>query len=307
MSFAFSKTLLILGTAWVGGRALADGDSPVTKINAEAATARIEVLPLRGNLTVLSGSGGNITVLNGEDGKLMVDAGIAVSRQRIAAALDGISVAPVKTLIDTHWHWDHTDGNLWLHDAGATIVAHANVLKRVSRVVRVDDWNYTFPALPKGGQPTVIVDKEKTLAFAGETVTIRYYGPSHTDGDVSVYFAKADVLVTGDTWWNGVYPFIDYVTGGSIDGMIRAANANLALAKDTTVVVPGHGPVGGRAELIEYRDMLVGIRENVAALKKAGKSLDEVISARPTAKYDAKWGKFVIDPAFFTRLVYRGL
>jgi glyoxylase-like metal-dependent hydrolase (beta-lactamase superfamily II) len=173
--------------------------------------------------------------------------------------------------------------------------------------MRVDDWQYTFQPPAVGGRPTLTIEQKLALDFAGDTAVANYYGPAHTDGDLSVYFTKADVLVTGDTWWNGYYPFIDVAVGGSIDGMIRAANANITRATDKTIVVPGHGPVGGRAQLIEFRDMLSGIRANVAALKKQGKSLNEVILARPTAAYDAKWGGFVIDPTFFTRLVYKSL
>jgi glyoxylase-like metal-dependent hydrolase (beta-lactamase superfamily II) len=124
---------------------------------------------------------------------------------------------------------------------------------------------------------------------------------------MSVYFAKADVLQTGDTFWNGVYPFIDYVTGGSIDGAIRAANVNIAMATDHTQVIAGHGPSGGRAELLAFRDMLVAVRDRVATLKSQGKSLNEVIAAKPTADYDAKWGQSVISGALFTALVYRGV
>jgi hypothetical protein len=123
----------------------------------------------------------------------------------------------------------------------------------------------------------------------------------------SVYFTKADVMSLGDIWWNGYYPFIDYSTGGSIDGAIRLANASLELVTDKTIMIPGHGPVGNRVQLIEFRDMLVATRVNVAHLKKQGKSLDEVIAAKPTANYDAKWGGHLIDPAFFTRLIYEGL
>ena len=141
----------------------------------------------------------------------------------------------------------------------------------------------------------------------GETVRIRHYEHGHTDGDMSVYFAKADVLQTGDTFWNGIYPFIDYVTGGSIDGAIRAANANLAMASDNTVVIPGHGPVGNRAQLMEFRDMLVAIRARIAALKARGNSLQQVLAAKPTASYDAQWGTSVINGALFTALVYRGV
>jgi glyoxylase-like metal-dependent hydrolase (beta-lactamase superfamily II) len=299
--------IAVASSAWVTGTAHAQADSPVTKINAEAATSNITVQPLRGNISAVMGSGGNITVLKGDDGKLMVDTGIVLSRPKLSAALDSISMAPPKYAINTHWHWDHTSGNEWIHQAGATIIAHENTAKHLATRIRVEDWQYTFDPSPKGALPALTIKTDLTLNFGDETVLIRSYSPSHTDGDLYVYFVKADVLATGDTYWNGLYPFIDTGAGGGIDGMIQAANANIALATDKTIVVPGHGPVSGRAQLVEYRDMLVGIRDNVAALKRQGKSLSEVIAAKPSAAYDAKWGGFVIAPAFFTRLVYNGL
>jgi glyoxylase-like metal-dependent hydrolase (beta-lactamase superfamily II) len=306
---ALAATVFATGLAVAGAEPATskDAESPVTKINAEAATANIEVQHLRGNITVLMGSGGNISVLTGREGKLMVDGGIGVSRPRLSQALNHLGSGPLKYLIDTHWHWDHTDGNEWLHQTGATIIAQENTLKRLSETVRVEDWSHTFPPSPVGARPTVLVQTDKTLDFDGDTLVMHYYGPCHTDSDMYVYFKKADVLATGDTYWNGVYPFIDIVTGGSIDGMIRAANVNIDLITDNTIVVGGHGPVGNRAGLIEYRDMLAGIRKNVAALKKQGKSLEQAIAAKPTAVYDAKWGQFVISPALFTSLVYRGV
>lgn len=121
-------------------------------------------------------------------------------------------------------------------------------------------------------------------------------------------FAEADIFHAGDTYWNGIYPFIDYSTGGSIDGMIAASDANLAATTDQTIIIPGHGrPVSSRAELKQFRDMLVGIRDNVAELKMQGRSRDETVAAKPTAAFDAEWGNFVIDPGFFTRLVYEGV
>jgi glyoxylase-like metal-dependent hydrolase (beta-lactamase superfamily II) len=171
----------------------------------------------------------------------------------------------------------------------------------------VEDWNFTFPPSAAGAIPTDVFNASKTLHLNGATIALKYYGPSHTDGDVSAYFIEADVLHTGDTWWNGYYPFIDYSTGGSINGMIKAAEANLAMVTDKTIVIPGHGPVGGKIEMIEYRDVLVAIRDRVAALKGEGKSLNEVIAAKPTAAYDAKWGWPFISGEFFTRLVYEGV
>jgi glyoxylase-like metal-dependent hydrolase (beta-lactamase superfamily II) len=300
------STLCISGLLLMSS-APADADGPVDLINAAAARQEIAVQPLRGGVSVISGSGGNITVLETREGKLMVDGGIALARPRLDEALMEIGPGAPKYLIDTHWHWDHADSNEWLNGLGATIIAHPNTLKHLSQTVRVEDWQHTFEPVPDGARPTILVAKSRSLDFGGEKVVIRHYGPSHTDGDLAVYFVKADVLATGDTYWNGVYPFIDYVAGGSIDGMIRATDANIAKAKETTLIVPGHGAVARRDDLLKFRVMLMAIRDNVATLKRQGNSLEETIAAHPTAGFDAVWGQFVIDPAFFTSLVYRGV
>jgi glyoxylase-like metal-dependent hydrolase (beta-lactamase superfamily II) len=153
-----------------------------------------------------------------------------------------------------------------------------------------------------------VFPSEHKLKLNGSSISLKYCGPAHNDGDISVTFGEADILHAADTYWNGIYPFIDYSTGGGIDGMIAASDANLAATTDKTIFIPGHGkPVSNRAELKEFRDMLVAIRENVAALKKQGRSRDETLAAKPTAAFDAKCGNFVIDPGFFTRLVYEGV
>ena len=173
---------------------------------------------------------------------------------------------------------------------------------------RVEDWDYNFLPLPANGLPTDVFASEQTLKLNGASIALKYYGPAHTDCDISVTFAEADVVHVGDTFWNGIYPFIDYSTGGSIDGMIAASEANLAATTDKTIIIPGHGkPVSNRAELKAFRDMLVEVRENVAKLKAQGRSRDETVAAKPTAPFDAVWGNFVIDPGFFTRLVYEGV
>lgn len=236
------------------------GAGLVQQIRAEAADAAVAVQKLPGNISVLIGSGGNIAVLAGRDGKLLVDAGIPASRSKIAEALAGISSDPITRLVNTHWHFDHTDGNEWLHSAGAVIIAHENTRKRLATTTRVDDWDFTFPSLPAGALPTEIFRVGKTLHVHGAMIQLQYYQPAHTDGDISVHFTDADVLHVGDTRWNGVYPFIDYSTGGSIDGTIRATKANLAKATLKTVIIPGHGPVGTRSQLVEYQDMLAAIR-----------------------------------------------
>ncbi|MET0937041.1 MAG: MBL fold metallo-hydrolase [Luteibacter sp.] len=287
--------------------ARAEVTTPVLTINEEVSHGPVTVQPLRGNVSVLIGSGGNITVLNGPDGKLLIDGGIAVSKARLTTALDGIGPGPVKFVVNTHYHWDHSDGDAWLHDAGATIVAHDNTLKRLRQGTRVIDWSFTFRPVAAGGLPTVTFQDDKTMRFGDETVVLQYRGTGHTDSDVTAYFRNADVLAVGDIWWNGHYPFIDYSAGGSIDGVIRQVNACIAASTDRTLIVPGHGDVSDRKTLIAFRDMLVNVRQNVATLKHQGKTLAETVAARPTAAYDAEFGQFLIDPAFFTHLVYMGV
>jgi glyoxylase-like metal-dependent hydrolase (beta-lactamase superfamily II) len=281
--------------------------SPYSDINAAAAKSPITVRHVRGNVSMLDGSGGEITVLSGPEGVLMVDAGISVSEAKIKAALRKINPRKLRYVILTHWHWDHADGDGWVRRTGATLIANRAAVERLKQTNRIVEWDHTFTPVPAADLPNEVLAGDKTLRFAGETVKIRHYRASHTDGDVSAYFQKADVLSTGDTFWNGVYPFIDYVTGGSIDGAIDAANANIAMAKPTTLVVPGHGPLGNRAQLVAFRDMLVKVRANVAALKAKGLTADQVVAARPTAAFDPKWGQSIINGELFTRLVYRGV
>ena len=207
-----------------------------TMINA-ASKAKIEVHTLRRNISVLEGSGGNIAVLTGKDGKLLIDAGFTVSKPRVALALDSLSTDPITRLINTHWHVDHTDGNAWLHAAGAAITAHENTKKHLSTSTRVEGWSYTFAPAPAEALPTTTFRDAHRLRQNDTSLTLKYYGPAHTDSDISVVFEEADLIHVGDTWWNGFYPFIDYSTGGSIDGMIRATKRNLSALTDKTVII----------------------------------------------------------------------
>jgi glyoxylase-like metal-dependent hydrolase (beta-lactamase superfamily II) len=288
--------------------AFAEARGIVSLIKDSAAASPIVTRRLRNNISVLEGSGGTVAVLTGPDGKVLIDAGIAVSRPQMTKALADIGGDPITHLVNTHWHFDHTDGNAWLNAAGAKIIAQENTRKYLSRVQRVADWDYNFLAPPPGGMPTEVFTGERSLKLNGSTIVLRQYGPAHTDSDISVTFVEANVIHVADTFWNGVYPFVDYSTGGSIDGMIAASDANLAAASDDTIIIAGHGKaVGTKAELQEFRDMLVAVRDAVSALKRQGRSRDETVAAKPTAAFDARFGNFVIDPDFFTRLVYEGV
>lgn len=294
---------------WLSPReAFAEARGLVSLIKDSAAASPIVIHKLRDNISVLEGSGGNVAVLTGPDGKVMIDAGISVSRPQMTGALAALGADPVTHLVNTHWHFDHADGNAWLNSIGAKIIAHENTRKHLSQVTRVEDWDYNFLALPPSGLPTEVFASEHALKLNGASIALKHYGSAHTDSDISVTFGEADVVHVADTFWNGAYPFIDYSTGGSIDGTIAACDANLAAATDKTIIIPGHGkPVSNKAELQDFRDMLVAVREKVATLKTKGMTRDEAVAARPTAAFDARFGGFVIDPAFFTRLVYEGV
>ncbi|MGJ4960355.1 MBL fold metallo-hydrolase [Bradyrhizobium sp. HKCCYLRH2015] len=294
---------------WLTPRqAFAEARGIVSLIKDSAATSPIVIHKVRGNISVLEGSGGNIAVLTGKDGKLLIDAGIGVSRPQLTKALATVGDAPITHLVNSHWHFDHTDGNTWLNESGARIIAHENTRKHLAELQRVEDWDYNFPPMPEGGVPTEVFATERTLKLNGASILLKYYGRAHTDSDICTIFGEADVIHAADTFWSDIYPFIDYSTGGNIDGMIAASDANLALATKDTIIITGHGrPVSNRAELQDWRDMLVAIRDAVARLKKKGMSRDEVVAAKPTAAYDDRYGQFLIDPSFFTRLVYHGV
>jgi glyoxylase-like metal-dependent hydrolase (beta-lactamase superfamily II) len=285
----------------------AQGDGLVQTARKTAAAATITVQALRGNVSVLMGAGGNIAALPGRDGKLLIDAGFAGARPKIAEALASISSDPVKHLINTHWHFDHTDGNEWLHSAGAAILAHENTRKHLSTTTRVEGWNFTFPPSSAGAIPAAVFQDERTVHLNGATIALKHYAPAHTNSDIYAHFTDADILHVADTFWNGYYPFIDYSTGGSIDGMIRATEVNLAKVTDKMIVIPGHGAVGDKSQLTFYRDLLVTVRDKVATLKKQGRSLDEIVAAKPTTATDAKWGGGFMSPAMFIGLVFEGV
>lgn len=196
-----------LGAGILSGRRLGAEENGIvpTMINA-AAQAKIEIHPVRRGISILDGSGGNIAVLTGPDGKLLIDAGFTVSKPRIAPALDSLNADPITRLINTHWHLDHTDGNGWLNAAGTAITAHENTKKHLSASTRVEGWSYTFPAAPAAALPTTTFADAKRLHHNTTGITLKYYGPAHTDSDISVVFEEADVIHVGDTWWNGFYP-----------------------------------------------------------------------------------------------------
>ena len=274
---------------------------------ASGKNAKVLTRSLRSNITVLMGSGGNIIVLPGTDGLLTVDSGLATSRTQMRRALDSISPQPVRHVVNTHWHFDHTDGNQWMHLGGATIVAQENTRKRMSARQSIPAFSIVLEPSPEAALPTVVFSQSHRLQLNGQQVLMKRYTPAHTDSDVSVFFENSNVLHTGDTWFHGYYPFIDYDSGGSIDGLIAASSENLERTDAQTLVLPGHGEIGNRTDLAAFHEMLVDVRSRISSLKSKGLSLPDTIAAKPTEKYDKSLAGGFVSPELFTRLVYRGV
>src|ERR1700691_147531 len=226
------------------------------------ANTPIEFVKLSDNLTLLMGPGGNVVVLNGKDGKLLVDTFTQLAWDRFKKTLDDLSHAPIKIAIDSHWHWDHTDNNVNVHAAGATLIGHVNTLKRMSETHDLDVINLHFDPSPPDALPQRTFKEELQMNFSGEHLALGHIAPAHTDSDIYIHFQKANVLHMADVFFNGIYCYIDKETGGSIHGMIAGATKMLAMIDNNTKVVPGHGPLGNKEDLKKFRDMLTTARDH---------------------------------------------
>jgi glyoxylase-like metal-dependent hydrolase (beta-lactamase superfamily II) len=276
-------------------------------IRAQIGAIPIQTQKLADNLTMLSGPGGNVLVLNGSDGKVIVDTFLSPAWPKLKEALEAISNAPLKTVIDTHWHFDHTDNNAPLRAAGATILAHENTKKRMSEAHDLPVLNLHFDPSPADALPQQTFAASHKLQANGETVSLQHFAPAHTDTDIHIHFQKANVIHMGDTFFNGLYPFIDPITGGKIGGMIAAADKILPLAGKDTKIVPGHGPLGNKADLAKFREMLVTVHERIQKLKSAGKTIEEAVAAKPLADLDAAWGHGLLSSDQFVQVAYLSL
>lgn len=265
----------------------------------------IKASALRGGTHLLTGAGGNIVASVGDDGTWIIDDQYAPLSGKIQAALKALGDKPLRFVINTHWHGDHTGGNEAMGKAGAVIMAHENVRTRMGTAGTFR--GQPREASPAGALPVVTFADGVSLHLNGDDVRARHVAHAHTDGDVLVKFGKANVLHMGDIYFNGLYPFIDLESGGSIDGFLAAIREGVAMSDANTLVVPGHGPVSNRAELAAYGDMLQKYRDAIATMKRGGKTLQEVIAAKPTAATDEALGKAFIKPDQLVTSIYNSL
>ena len=249
----------------------------------------IKTTDLGDNVYMLEGQGGNITVAVAKDGIIMVDGQYAPLHDKIKAAIATVSNLPIKYLINTHFHGDHTGGNEPFAKDGATVVAQVNVKNRLAAGTTNGLTGVKTPPAPPGALPAKTYTGFFKIRLPGRVADLKHIANAHTDGDTYVWFKTANVLSTGDTFTNGRYPNIDFANGGNIKGMIAATDAYLKLTNAKSRIVPGHGPIADKAALTEYRTMLVTARDRMAKLVKEGKSEDDVVAAKPFADLDAKW------------------
>jgi glyoxylase-like metal-dependent hydrolase (beta-lactamase superfamily II) len=278
---------------------------PLAQMRAQMGAPPIETLKLAESLVMLSGPGGNVVVLSGSDGKIVVDTFVQPAWDRLKQTLDGLGSGKIASVIDTHWHFDHSDNNAAFRKAGAAIIAHENTKKRLTEPHEL--LGMKFPPSPPDALPTQTFASRHSLSANGEQIALAHRAPSHTDTDITIRFQKANVIHMGDLFFNGMFPFFDSSTGGNINGMISVSSEVLKEVDAKTKIVPGHGPLGDQAALTRSRDMMVTVRDRVQKMKKAGRTLEEVVAAAPTKDLDATWGKGFLQPNQFVTLVYTTL
>jgi glyoxylase-like metal-dependent hydrolase (beta-lactamase superfamily II) len=281
----------------------------VAVVVAQTDFSKVEVRTekLADDVWVLYGAGGNIGLCSGPDGAMLVDDQFAPLSEKILAAVKAANDVPLRWVVNTHWHGDHVGGNEAMAAAGATLIAHDRVRQRLIEGQDNKTFNRKVDPAPVKALPLITFNDSTTLHVNGEDAVAFHVPPAHTDGDVVVWFPKANVVHMGDTFFSSTYPIIDLESGGHIDGLIATSERVLPRIGDATKVIPGHGQVSDKAGLQRYHDMLVGVRAAVAKLVKQKKSVDDAVAAKPTAPWDDAWGKGYMKPDMFTRIVYTDL
>jgi len=313
MRLAFASIQLIALVLVTTGAAIpvtgqvATGETVIQKATEQFESTPLKTISLDNGITVFTGDGGNVTAIVDDGSTLLIDSGLDSRVGELVDASFKATARPVTRLVNTHWHFDHTGGNVYLGSESVTIIAQENVSHRLSSSQNVPFIGLRDGRYPAQALPTKTYSSSMSLRQGGQQLTLVNYGPAHTDGDTIIYIAPSNIAVVGDIFSNPFYPIIDLASDGSIDGLISSLNEILAHTDEQTKIVPGHGPVATRSDLENYRDMLVQVRQRIKALVGAGRTMDEAVAAAPTRDFDAQWGRGYVSPDVFVRMVFTSL
>ncbi|MGB5292241.1 MAG: MBL fold metallo-hydrolase [Lysobacterales bacterium] len=291
------KQLLFIAILFASINSLSAQDKPV----------EFTTFQLSDTVYMLKGRGGNVGISTGEDGLYIIDDQLRPITSQLLAAIRKVSNKPIRFVINTHYHADHVGGNEALGETGAVVIAHDNIRKRMTTEQVSIFRQETTPPYPKVALPILTFNDRMSLHLNGETATAYYVANGHTDGDSIIHFPVSNVIHMGDMFFNGLYPYVDLDAGGSMQGLIEAADLALSMADETTRIIPGHGPLGMTEDLKNYRDYLVEASTNVQELIDKDMSLEQIIAAKPTSQWDEELGKTWITPAQFVTFIYNSL
>jgi glyoxylase-like metal-dependent hydrolase (beta-lactamase superfamily II) len=269
----------------------------------------VEFIPFQLSDTVymLKGRGGNLGISTGEDGLFIIDDQVKPVTAELLQAIRKISDKPVRIVVNTHYHADHVGGNEAIGSAGAVIIAHDNIRKRMTTEQVSIFMQDTTPPYAQDALPLVTFNDRMSLHMNGETATAYHVPSGHTDGDSIIHFPLSNVIHMGDMFFNGLYPYVDLDAGGSLQGLVAASDLALSLADGSTRIIPGHGPLGVTEDLKNYRDYLVKASANVQELIDRDMTLAQIIAAEPTKEWDEELGKTWITPPQFVTFIYNSL
>jgi len=304
---ALVLAVVVTGVASRMAGQVGTGETVAQKATEQFENTSLKTTSLGQGLFMFSGDGGNITAIVDDGSTLLIDSGLDSRAAEVSDAIFKTTMRPITRLVNTHWHFDHTGGNVFFGTTGVTIIAQENVKKRLSSVQDVPFIGLRDGHYPPQALPTLTYSSSMALNQGSQQLTLVNYGSAQTDGDTVTYISPANVVVVGDIFSNHVYPIIDLASGGSIDGMIDSLDRVLAQTDGRTKIVPGHGPVATRADLQEYRDMLDKVRQRIKVLIKSGKTIEEAVAAAPTKDFDAKWGGGYVPADVFTKMVFSSL
>jgi glyoxylase-like metal-dependent hydrolase (beta-lactamase superfamily II) len=291
------KSLLLIAILFASISSLSAQDKPV----------EFTTFQLSDTVYMLKGRGGNVGISTGEDGLYIIDDQLKPITAQLLQAIRKISDKPIRIVLNTHYHADHVGGNEAIGDAGAVIISHDNIRKRMTTEQVSIFMQTTTPPYTRGALPIVTFNDRLSLHMNGETATAYYVANGHTDGDSIIHFPVSNVIHMGDMFFNGLYPYVDLDAGGSMQGLVAAADLALSMADDSTRIIPGHGPLGMTEDLKNYRDYLIQASANVQELINRDMDLQQIIAAEPTKEWDEELGKTWITPAQFVTFIYNSL